>query len=87
MDRSDHVTALSQYMTGRGYMPMPAREVVADIMLHSRFGGLWPKGTQQQWLSAVALGVSQKEFVIVDGKLKLAPVDVVQDVAVQLELF
>lgn len=84
----DYLDSIRQYMTGRGYAPMSAGEIVSDIMLHAKYGGLWPEGTQRQWLDAVALGVSQGLFVMVNGKVKLAPMPALdQQEATQLELF
>lgn len=70
---AEQIDSVRQYVSGRGYSPMRDGEIVADIMLHSRTGGLWPKGSQRQWMAAIAKGVADKVFLIVDGKVKLAP--------------
>lgn len=77
-------------MNARGYAPMRDGEIVADILLHSRTSGLWPEGSQGEWMAAIAKGVADKLFLIVDGKVKLAPTpasDGTNDSAKQLELF
>lgn len=90
-----HVDALRDYMTSRGYEPTWPLCLVADIMLHYRTSGLWPRGSERQWLAALELGLARGLFVMESpnrtgqGNVKLAPMpaEESQGAVKQLDLF